>query len=153
MPGIRDIWVFANNIIRTSRQLINDELKPLGLSSAEGNVLLHLLTHDQALPQEQIVESLDVSKPAVSRAMESLENKGYIRRIPDPADRRARQVFLTAKARQIGPRIEQVYSQVFSIGAQGISEEEIQQFISLFERVSASFSATRENPSNWRKSD
>ena len=145
MSSIKDIWAYAHNIIRTSRQLINDELKPLGLSSAEGNVLLHLLTLEQPPPQEHIVETLDISKPAVSRALESLEAKGYIRRIQDKADKRAKRVYLTAKARQIGPQVEQIYSHVFSIGAQGISEEEIREFISLFARVSASFVSAREN--------
>jgi MarR family transcriptional regulator, transcriptional regulator for hemolysin len=145
MSGIKDIWAYAHNIIRTSRQLINDDLKPLGLSSAEGNILLHLLTLEQPPPQEQIVETLDISKPAVSRALDSLEDKGYIRRIQDTADKRAKRVYLSAKARQIGPQIETIYSHVFSIGAQGISEDEIREFIGLFERVSASFSAAREN--------
>jgi MarR family transcriptional regulator, transcriptional regulator for hemolysin len=144
MSGIKDIWAYAHNIIRTSRQLINDELKPLGLSSAEGNILLHLLTLEQPPPQEHIVETLDISKPAVSRALESLESKGYIRRIQDKADKRAKRVYLTAKARQIGPQVEQIYSHVFSIGAQGISEGEIREFIGLFARVSASFTTARE---------
>jgi MarR family transcriptional regulator, transcriptional regulator for hemolysin len=145
MSGIKDIWAYAHNIIRTSRQLINDDLKPLGLSSAEGNILLQLLTLDQAPLQEQIVETLDISKPAVSRALDSLEDKGYIRRIQDTTDKRAKRVYLSAKARQIGPQIVTIYSHVFSIGAQGISEDEIREFISLFARVSASFSAAREN--------
>lgn len=145
MSGIKDIWPYAHNIIRTSRQLINDELKPLGLSSAEGNILLHLLTLEQHPPQEHIVETLDISKPAVSRALESLEAKDYIRRIQDKADKRAKRVYLTTKARQIGPQLEQIYSHVFSIGAQGISEDEIREFIGLFARVSANFSAAREN--------
>jgi MarR family transcriptional regulator for hemolysin len=152
MAGIKDIWSYAHNIIRTSRQLINDELKPLALSSAEGNILLHLLTLDQAPAQEQIVDTLDISKPAVSRALDSLESKGYIARTQDPADKRLKRVYLTAKARQIGPQVEQIYSHVFSIGAQGISEPEIREFIKLFGRVSASFSDARENQSQRRNS-
>jgi MarR family transcriptional regulator for hemolysin len=153
MAGIKDIWAYAHNIIRTSRQLINDDLKPLGLSSAEGNILLHLLTQEQPPLQEHIVETLDISKPAVSRALESLESKGYIRRIQDTIDKRAKRVYLTAKAREIGPQIEQIYSQVFSIGAQGVSEAEIQEFIQLFERVSTSFSAAREDKLKMRHMD
>jgi MarR family transcriptional regulator for hemolysin len=150
MAGIEDIWAYAHNIIRTSRQLINDQLKPLGLSSAEGNILLHLLTQEQAPLQEQIVDTLDISKPAVSRALDSLESKGYIQRTQDELDRRAKRVYLTQLARQIGPQVEQIYSHVFSIGAQGISEAEISQFIGLFKRVSASFSAARDDKLNRR---
>lgn len=148
MSGIKDIWLFANNIIRSSRQFINEELKPLNLSSAEGNILLHLLTQDERFRQDEIVELLDISKPAVSRALESLELKGYVYRKKDPLDRRASRVILTEKARSISPQIEQVYNEVFSIAAQGISEEEIRDFIKLFGRVSDNFSASRANRRN-----
>ena len=143
MPDIRDIWPLANNILRSARQMVNEELKPLNLSSSEGNILLHLLTQDQVLGQEEIVEQLDISKPAVSRALESLEAKGYIVREVDASDKRAKRVLLTTKAMEISGRIEIIYSEIFSIAAKGVSENEIEDFIKLFARVSESFSKAR----------
>lgn len=143
MSGIRDIWLYANNVIRSARQIINDGLKPLNLSSAEGNILLHLLTQPRPLRQEELGEQLDISKPAISRALESLERKGYIVREKDTADMRARLVQLTGKAEEIGPQIEQVYQQVYALAAQGVSETEIERFIALFGRLSANFTAAR----------
>jgi DNA-binding MarR family transcriptional regulator len=143
MTDIRAIWQHANNIIRSARQMINDDLQPLDLSSAEGNILLHLLTKSQGLPQEEIVEQLDISKPAVSRALKSLEEKGYIMREKIAYDKRASLVLLTEKALEIGPRIVEVYNRVYSIGAQGVSEEEINEFIFLFARVSSNFTEAR----------
>jgi DNA-binding MarR family transcriptional regulator len=152
MADIKDLWLFANNIIRTSRQIINEELRPLNLSSAEGNILLHLLTQNDESAQEAIVEQLDVSKPAVSRALVSLVQKGYVVRQKEPADRRASRILLTDKARLIAPQIEQIYNGVFAIAAQGISEKEIADFIGLFSRVSESFSRARaERPSQGRR--
>lgn len=143
MPDIRDIWPLANNILRSARQMVNEELKPLNLSSSEGNILLHLLTQDQVLGQEEIVEQLDISKPAVSRALESLEAKGYIVREVDASDKRAKRVLLTTKAMEISGRIEIIYSEIFSIAVKGVSENEIEDFIKLFARVSESFSKAR----------
>ena len=143
MAGIRDIWLFANNIIRSSRQMINEGLKPLNLSSAEGNIIIHLLTQEQQFRQEDIVEQLDISRPAVSRALESLEGKGFVVREKAPSDKRVSRVKLTAKAMEIAPQIEKVYNDVFTAAAQGINETEINDFINLFRRVSESFSAAR----------
>jgi DNA-binding MarR family transcriptional regulator len=140
VSDIRDLWLFAHNIIRSSRQMVNEGLKPLGLSSAEGNILLHLLTKNHEFQQEEIVEQLDISKPAVSRALKSLQEKGYVVREKDPSDRRASRVLLTRKALEIAPEIEQVYNQVYAIATQGVSAQEIADFIALFGRVSASFS-------------
>jgi MarR family transcriptional regulator, transcriptional regulator for hemolysin len=143
VPDIKDIWPLAHNILRSARQMINDELKPLNLSSSEGNILLHLLTQDQVLGQDEIVEQLDISKPAVSRAIESLVMKGYIVREVNPADKRARRVLLTGKAMEIGARVEKIYDEIFSIAAQGIPEEDIDKFIELFTQISESFSRAR----------
>jgi MarR family transcriptional regulator for hemolysin len=139
MHDIRDIWLYANHILWSSRQIINERLKPLHLSSAEGNILLHLLTRQQPLPQEAIVAQLDISKPAVSRALKSLQAKGFVHRQKDQNDKRASLVYLTEKAQKIAPQIEQVYNQVFSIASQGVSAEEINAFIQLFARVSENF--------------
>lgn len=143
MSGVRDIWFYAHNIIKSARQMVNEALRPLGLSSAEGNILQHLLADENVLRQEDLVEGLEISKPAVSRALFSLEKKGFIRRERDPADKRASRVLLTQKAYEIGPKVEQVYENVFSLAARGVTEEEIQGFIALFRQISASFSHAR----------
>lgn len=144
MPGIRDIWFYANNIVKSARQIINEELQPLELSSAEGNVLLHLLACEEVLRQDDLVEGLEISKPAVSRALFSLEKKGFVKRKKDPGDKRVSRVFLTKKAYDIGPRIEEAYEKIFSLAAVGITEEEIDRLIKLFERISNSFSLARQ---------
>jgi MarR family transcriptional regulator for hemolysin len=89
--------------------------------------------------QEQPVEELDISKPGVSRALSSLEGKGYVVRQPDPDDRRARRVRLTSKARKIGPAIEQVYNEVYARAVRGIFQEELTTFVELFSRMLQNF--------------
>jgi len=139
MTEIRDIWLHANNVIRSARHMINENLGPLNLSSAEGNILVHLLTHGQELAQEQLVNQLDVSKPAISRALSSLEKKGFIVRRRDPDDRRAYRVQLTDKAVEVGPEVEQVYNDIFALAMQGISQDELVYFMELFNRISENF--------------
>jgi DNA-binding MarR family transcriptional regulator len=144
MSEIRDIWLHANNMLRSARQIINENLHPLNLSSAEGNILLHLLTQGQEMGQEQLVEQLDISKPAVSRALDSLETKGYVTRQRDPDDKRAHRVQLTDKALENGPAIEQVYNRVYTLAMQGISQDEFDYFVKLFNRISENFAREQE---------
>ena len=151
MSEIRDIWLHAHNMIRSGRQIINKNLQPLGISSAEGNILLHLLTQNPEMAQEQLVDQLDVSKPAVSRAIASLEAKGYVTRQHDSNDRRAYWIRLTNKAKVIGPAVEQAYNQVFTLALQGISEDELDHFMNLFGRISENFS--REQNKEDRKNN
>lgn len=139
MSEIRDIWLHAHNLIRTGRQIINENLRPLGLSSAEGNIMLHLLTQGQEIRQEQLVEQLDISKPAISRTINSLERKGYVVRHPDPDDKRAHLIRLTDRALEIGLAVEQAYDHVYRLALQGISQEEFDYFVKLFSRMSENF--------------
>lgn len=144
MTEIRDIWLHAHNMLRTARQVINENLRPLGLSSAEGNILLHLWTQGQemgqrGMAQERLGEQLDVSKPAVSRTLDSLEAKGFIIRQPDPDDGRVHRVCMTDKARRIGPTVEQAYNQVYALAMEGISQEELVEFMNLFGRIAQNF--------------
>jgi MarR family transcriptional regulator for hemolysin len=136
MSEIRDIWLQAHNMIHSARQIININLHPLGLSSAEGNVLLHLLTQGNEMGQEQLVEQLDVSKPAISRTLNSLEAKGYVTRQHDPDDKRAYRIRLTNKALEIGPTVEQIYNHIYTLAMQDISQEELDYFVNLFGRMS-----------------
>ena len=139
MAEIRDVWLHAHNMIRSGRQIINKNLRPLGLSSAEGNIMLHLLTQGQEMGQEQLVEQLDVSKPAVSRTLNSLATKGYVTRQADPDDKRAYRIRLTDKALQIGPAVEQVYNHVYKLAMQGITQDDLAYFMKLFGQISENF--------------
>jgi MarR family transcriptional regulator for hemolysin len=144
MTEIRDIWLHANNMLRSARQIINENLRPLNLSSAEGNILLHMFTQGHELGQEQIVEQLDISKPAVSRALDSLETKGFITRQTDPNDKRAHRVRLTDKALENGPAIERIYNHVYTLAMQGISTDEFDYFVKLFNRISENLTREQE---------
>lgn len=141
MADIRDIWLHAQNMIRSARLIINNDLHPLDLSSSEGNVLLHLFTLGKAISQEQLVQQIDVSKPAISRTIKSLEGKGYITRQRDPDDRRAFRVQLTEKALDIAPAIERVYNRVYTLAMKNISQDELDYFVSLFKRMSENFTS------------
>ncbi len=139
MSSIRDVWQYANSIIRSARQIINQELRPLGLSSAEGNILLHMWVKNEKMCQDQLVQQLDISKAAISRAVDSLEEKGYLIRQKDPGDKRFYQLMLSGNAKQIGPRIEQVYSLVYAQAMKNISPDEFDYLIELLRRISKNF--------------
>jgi DNA-binding MarR family transcriptional regulator len=140
MTNIRDIWLHAHHMLRSARQIVNNNLRPLNLSSAEGNILLHLLTQGKELRQEDLVAQLDISKPAVSRALNSLEKKGFVTREPDPGDRRAHRVRLTDRALEISPAVEQAYNEMYALAVQDISQDELAEFLRLFNRISENFS-------------
>ncbi len=139
MADIRDIWLHAHNMLRTARQMLNESLSPLGLSSAEGNVLLHLLTQGEGVDQEQLAAQLDISKPAISRTLDSLEEKRFVVRERGLQDQRVRLVRLTEKARSFGAEVEQAYNHLYEVALVGISKKELDEFFRTFARISGNF--------------
>ena len=134
---IRNIWLEMKELLRSARQIINQELEPLNLSSAEGDILFLLLTGSDKLQQEQLAEQLDKGKAAVSRAVASLEAKGYVIRIRQNEDRRAYSVSLTDKAFSVGADIVGIYDRLYVLVRTGISDEEFIQIESLLSRAAA----------------
>jgi len=151
MSSIKDIWMYAHRMLRSARQIINAELKPLDLSSAQGNILLHLLMGDSEMSQERLADELDIGKAAISRAIDSLEEKGYVTRKEHPLDKRAHLVTLTEKAKAIGPAIEGVYNHVFDIVRRGIAEEDYDRMVHLMAHIAENLTSVQESASPSEK--
>ncbi|MEL7609308.1 MAG: MarR family transcriptional regulator [Bacillota bacterium] len=141
MPTIRDFWLSMKSVLRCARQIINAELEPLNLTSAEGDILFHLLTDNDGLTQEKLTERLDVGKAPVSRTVDSLVGKGYVKRVRHPNDARAYRITLTEKAVDIGASIENAYNGVYEIVKRGIPEAEFERLAVLLNRVAGNLHA------------
>jgi len=47
---------------------------------------------------------------------------------------------LTAKALEIGPAVERIYNHIYTLAVQGITQEECDDFVNLFARMSENLS-------------
>jgi DNA-binding MarR family transcriptional regulator len=75
-----------------------------GLSITQCKALLELGGLGQAVEARQVsdlAETFGVSVPSMSRAVDALVKAGLATRVEDPEDRRARQVAITAKGKQL----------------------------------------------------
>lgn len=87
--------------------------------------------------QATIALRLGIDRTVMTYLVDDLEKAGLVTRRPDPADRRARQLVLTAKGtkalRALSKRIGDVERDVLG----GLSDDEAQVFRSLLARVTA----------------
>ena len=58
--------------------------------------------------QRELAQRLGLEDSAVVRVLDTLENSGFLRRLEDPADRRAKLLELTDEGRALGLRVEKV---------------------------------------------
>ncbi|MGH9045410.1 MAG: MarR family winged helix-turn-helix transcriptional regulator [Acidimicrobiales bacterium] len=65
-----------------------------------------------------LADQLGITKQSVNNLLRDLEGRGYLHRVPDPTDGRARVIHLTAKGR----RLEAVVYDAAEAAEQGIAE-------------------------------
>ncbi len=117
---------------------------PLNLAQAKALVRLE---KNEGVSQARLAELAEVDPMTMVRILDRMEAEGLLERRPDPADRRARCLYLTAKARPILNEIwrlsEQIRAEIFA----GVSKEERERFMGVLERLYANISQLEGKPS------
>jgi DNA-binding MarR family transcriptional regulator len=132
------------SIINRAHQIIlNDRLKPYGLTFGQFPVLM-MLSHHQNITQDSLARHFRIDKGTIARAVKKLEAAGYVHRITDPDNRRAVRLFLTEKGEQIVPVIKKIEREWEEMTCAGISAEERTHAYALFRSLAmTSIEATR----------
>lgn len=134
----REAFLFSREI----HNFIARELGPYNIGSGQFPFLMRLLHHD-GISQEVLIKDLDCDRATGTRAIDKLEVNGYVVRETDPSDRRAYKVFLTDKARELGPVIRQMSVLINDVTFAGFTDAERTLFIQMMRQAIANI--TNEN--------
>lgn len=119
---------------------LKNSLKPYNLNAAEGMVLLELYGHDgqtqdeiicnlhqqnDGLTQEQIIDRLHYDKGVMTRTMQSLEKKGYIKRSDNDSDGRSHIFYLTPCAKNFKVKLIDILQHWSEEVQNGLDENDI----------------------------
>lgn len=146
MLSMQAFWKQLRSLLTLARQAINEQLSQLGLTSAAGDIIYHLRGEASGLSQEALCEGLGISKAAVSRTVDSLVEKGIVKREKNPQDARAYLVRLTEAGLGISGPVLAVYENVFCLIQQDIPEEDFLQAFRLLSRVQDNLAAKGTKP-------
>jgi MarR family transcriptional regulator, transcriptional regulator for hemolysin len=113
-----------------------------GMTSAQCRVLVHLARHE-GVNQSALAQILDVRPITLVRLLDQLEADGMVVRIPDPNDRRAHILALTAKASPLIERIGDLTRKSCDGLELGLSAAEASQLRALLRRVRSTLAARR----------
>lgn len=112
------------------------ELEPLGITCAQFRVVVGI-AHERAHTLSDFARYLDYDTGAMKRLLDRVEEKGLIRRVPCPSDRRALNLELTDEGRALYPHLMVAVKKVHERMLQGFSAAEEQQLQDLLQRVTA----------------
>jgi DNA-binding MarR family transcriptional regulator len=115
-------------LIDTLSKMINSEvwraIKNFNISLTQAQIITYLLfSPDNKKNISYIANSLGVSKPTISRAVDNLIDKGIIEKAVNPENRRSHILTLTQKGIQIALHIFEYFSQMRKILANSGVEE------------------------------
>lgn len=113
------------DIARFRAILFDTFLKPHDMTMSQGWVLVHLVRED-GLRQWDLAERLEVATVTTSKLIDRLEERGFVERRTDPADRRSNRVFATSKARSLVKIMTQTIAEVDAIANAGVAPEDLE---------------------------
>ncbi len=99
-------------------------------------VILTALWRRDGLLISEIADYYRVNSSAASRIVDRMIDRGLVDRRPDPDDRRAARVYLTAKARKMSHLLD-FYQDVNGHLLEGFTPEEAEQLARMLERIAA----------------
>ena len=117
----------------------NGRARRVGLTRAQCRTLGYL-ARNEGINQAGLADLLEIRPMTLVRQIDRMEEAGWIERRADPADRRARRLYLTAKARPILGRIWNIANETRDEALARLSPSEAEQLIDLLHRVHATLS-------------
>lgn len=86
---------------------LNTRLKRLGITSSQCAVLDYLFhTNKEEVNQRDVEKNLNLKNPTVTGILKRLDEKGFILCVPNAADKRKKNIYLTEKAYDIQRKME-----------------------------------------------
>ena len=135
----RSFGFLVNDVARLFGRRFSHNGRRLGLTRAQCRTLARIARHE-GINQAGLADLLEIRPMTLVRQIDRMEEAGWIERRPDPADRRARRLFLTDKARPILGRIRAVANDTRDEALVRLSPSEAAQLIALLTRVHATLS-------------
>lgn len=141
----RSFGFLVNDVARLFGRRFDQNGRRLGLTRAQCRTLGYL-ARNEGIIQAGLADLLEIRPMTLVRQIDRMEDAGWIERRADPADRRARRLYLTAKARPILGRIWNVANETRDESLARLSPTERDQLIDLLRRVHATLSEREPTP-------
>ncbi|MEM9984772.1 MAG: MarR family transcriptional regulator [Bacteroidota bacterium] len=115
---------------------INARFKELGIpiNLDQWIVLVHLWQED-GQNQAQLGETAGHNKTTVTRAIDTLEKRNLVLRIPDKQDRRNKLIYLTNQGKDMQDKLTPIALEIHTQAVKGISDSDLETCKSVLRRM------------------
>lgn len=109
-------------------------LKEMQLSLPQLSLLL-AVRRTPGIRVNELAQLMQLSAPTVSVGLRKLEDEGWVRREPDPQDKRSFHLYLTDKAKNFAKRVQDFERKQTEVFLSGLSTEEQAQLVHLLDKA------------------
>lgn len=128
------VGVLLVDVARLLRRNFNRRAQSLGLTQPQWQALARL-SQNQGMNQACLADLLEVQPITLARLIDRLEAAGWVERRPDPDDRRAQRLFLTAQVEPLLDDMRALSSATREEALAGLSETERRRLIEALKTV------------------
>jgi MarR family transcriptional regulator, transcriptional regulator for hemolysin len=126
---LRREFAFAlNDVARLLRTYADQKAAQFGITRAQWAVLVRL-DHFEGLKQSELAEMLDLQPITLTRLLDKLCECGLIERRADPDDRRAKRLFLTAAARPLIEKLNNLGEELMATALAGVEGSAVERMV------------------------
>jgi DNA-binding MarR family transcriptional regulator len=133
------------DVTRLIRRSFDERARGIGVTRPQWRVLSVLL-RNEGINQGGLADLLEVEPITLCRMVDRLQDGDLVERRPDPADRRAWRLYLTAKARELLEQLRPLAETVFDDALEGLSSAEQTQMMGALDRVRQNLSRKTHSP-------
>ena len=136
MRRMRNFGFLLKDVSRRYVHRFEQRASEIALTLAQCKALVRL-EENQGVNQVRLAALADVEPMAMVRILDRMEGDGLIERRPDPSDRRARLLYLTAKAKPFLDEIWRLSALTRAETFAGVSRQEREVFMDILTRIHA----------------
>lgn len=125
---------------RLMRRNFNRDIQDLNITQAQWQILFHISRND-GIRQAQLADTLEMQPISVARLIDRMQSAGWVRRSPDPNDRRAVNLHLEEKAEGVLDLLRERAIGTREKILRGISEAEQMQLLDILQRMRTNLTA------------
>ena len=130
------LYALISGIYQKSRRLSEESLKPLRITFPQFGVLLRLSFRDN-VTQKELSDIMDTDATTIMVICDSLEKKGFLKRMKDPSDRRVNRLILTEKGKDVLSKAFPLMMKRYEFFVNSISQEELEAVTPILEKLGA----------------
>jgi len=128
-------WLAVVRAYHLCSAVMSQRLAVLGVPMAEHEILANLL-REPGISQQVLAARCFSAKSHVSTLLAGMEERELVRREPDPADARAKRLFLTRQGEALARKTQKVQAEIVQAMSEALTPAEMAQVEHAMARVS-----------------